>query len=417
MKAVIAYYDCLDEVRNIAFGTFCVNVGTPVRTGAHTSLHTIYHHFQRRCGCSVEQNKNKIFIQFSTRSSIPIGIRNLFFDSPMAKASPSPSSQRKCCSTFSIRTQARFLLFFFFSFFSGGTFINHLILWNKKQPARSTVFEFVSEWVNVSHWMRISGVQASDLVHIYFMAITLYCKILYNSHKFSHFLIQKGYIYTWMGSMTVAVGCWIGVAIFCLFMCSLFCSFWPCVISSSSFFAPLLVDTAFIFSRIVAYKTWMIICVLYAGWFCCWIAEPAHQKGYAQQTATEMGDIAVGFFAWFHCLFDTLHHTHARICSGLLSRSPAHKICCICVCSCPKSYRVSLKNRFCHLTHNENTPYQRFIKYKLKYIVRYVLYTRWKHRWTSHFVIVVRGVRTHSIIICVTVWWQNSTQTFLCLSF
>lgn len=310
------------------------NVWTYPPTRAHTTSLHIYHHFQCRCGCNGEK---EMFIQFSTRSSNQIGIRNLSFDSPMAKASP--SSQRKCAVV--PRFQSDTSTFLLLLLFSGGTFINHLILWNKKQPAHSTVFEFVSEWMSAcfAYPMRISqACKASDLVHIYFMAITLYCKILYNSHKFSHFLIRKGYIYTaWMGSMTLAVGCWIGAAIFCACLCAL-CSalFGPALLlsSSSSFFAPLLVAAAFIFRRIGAYKTWMIICVLYAGWFCYWMAEPPHQKGYAQQqTATEMGDIAV--VGSFFCLISLLiwhiiPHTYTRIRSlspTPLSRSPAHNTC------------------------------------------------------------------------------------------
>lgn len=68
-----------------------------------------------------------------------------------------------------------------------------------------------------------------------------------------------------------------------------------------------------------------------------------------------------------------------------------------------KSYRISLENRFCHLTHNE--PYQRFIKYYnwntlcVRVCVCARICIRVKRRWTLHFVIVF-GVRTLHHHLC-----------------
>lgn len=140
------YYCCLDEVRNIASSpSVCLN--TPARPHWCSLFSTshIYHHFQRAYAVVVLKKRIHLYREFSTRSSDQIGIQNLFFWFARWRKHHHSSSQRKCCSTFSISTRARF----FFSSFSGGTFINHLILWNKKQPARSVCILRVSEWVSV----------------------------------------------------------------------------------------------------------------------------------------------------------------------------------------------------------------------------------------------------------------------------
>lgn len=124
------------------------------------------------------------------------------------------------------------------------------------------------------------------MVHIYFMAITLYCETLYKSHKFSHFLIQKGYFYTWMGSMTLrSFFSLLSLARFAVFLCVYFF----CV---RHYFC------CFYFFHC---DSWMIICVLYAGGFWYWI-KSHRKKVLLNKITMRNGDMAVFLLRIWHIM-------------------------------------------------------------------------------------------------------------------
>lgn len=163
---------------------------------------------------------------------------------------------------FSISTWARF--------FCERTFINHL----KSETKTNQHCALVSTHTRASHSMNSARME-SLMVHIYFMAITLYCEMLYTTAiNFLIFSSKKvTFIHKWDRWRCVVVV----VVFFPLFVC--LCVFLLCF----ALFGPVFfrwcatTSAAFIFIRPVAYKTWMIICVLYAGGFRYWI-KPHNKK-------------------------------------------------------------------------------------------------------------------------------------------
>lgn len=146
----------------------------------------------------------------------------------MAKASPSPSSQRK----FVVPRFQSVHEHVSSSFFSGGTFINHLILWNKKQPAHSTAL-YLNLWVRAGGSECIASNANANFTGVHrrliwsisilwpLLCIAKYYTTAINFLIFSSkkviFIQHEWDRWRWL----LNVGCWIGVLLFFASLCAL----------------------------------------------------------------------------------------------------------------------------------------------------------------------------------------------------